>query len=72
MASRYIDIRLRAEGAGKVSEEFGKVKGASRDLVANVKKLGMAFGELGGDIGGGEDALDVGEVLYPRMAFVWP
>ena len=50
MARREINIELRADGSKAVGE-FGKVGKASRDLIVNVKKIGGAFGELGGLLG---------------------
>ena len=52
MAKSEINIELRAAGGSRVAGEFGKIGKASTDLIVNVKKIGNAFGELGGNIGG--------------------
>jgi hypothetical protein len=52
MSRHTVNIELRASGGTKTAGEMGKVGKASTDLVANIKKLGNVFGELGGNIGG--------------------
>ena len=52
MAKNTVNIQLRAGGASQVAGEFGKVGKASTDLIVNVKKIGGAFGDLGGMLGG--------------------
>lgn len=51
MAKQTVNIELRASGGTKVAGEMGKIGKASTDLVVNIKKIGGAFGELGGFFG---------------------
>lgn len=48
MAKQTVNIELRAAGGSQVAGEFSKATKASRDFVVNIKKIGGAFGELGG------------------------
>lgn len=52
MARRTVNIELRASGGRQVAGELGKAGKASTDLIVNIRKLGNAFGEIGGNIGG--------------------